>query len=90
MQRQMSLHLSYQTGGIFHHHSQNLCVINIPTDKDLAPKKLKADSAFANATKQVERMNVFVQPVNEQAKVKWNYFSIFLIHRRLQGIIKTV
>ncbi|KAJ8738019.1 hypothetical protein PYW08_000614 [Mythimna loreyi] len=36
--------------------------------KDLAPKKQQADSAFINATKQIERMNVFVQPVNEQAQ----------------------
>ncbi|XP_049703370.2 laminin subunit alpha [Helicoverpa armigera] len=36
--------------------------------KDLAPKKQQADIAFSNATKQIERMNVFVQPVNEQAK----------------------
>ncbi|KAJ8736784.1 hypothetical protein PYW07_000055 [Mythimna separata] len=36
--------------------------------KDLAPKKLQADGAFVNATKQIERMNVFVQPVNEQAQ----------------------
>ncbi|KAH9634640.1 hypothetical protein HF086_000612 [Spodoptera exigua] len=36
--------------------------------KDLTPKKQQAESAFANATMQVERMNFFVLPVNEQAQ----------------------
>ncbi|CAB3226438.1 unnamed protein product [Arctia plantaginis] len=36
--------------------------------KDLSPKKIQVEDVHANATKQIERMNVFVQPVNEQAK----------------------
>ncbi|CAK1588443.1 unnamed protein product [Parnassius mnemosyne] len=36
--------------------------------KDLTPKKQQAIGALNNATKQIERMNVFVQPVNEQTK----------------------
>ncbi|KAJ0183974.1 hypothetical protein K1T71_000397 [Dendrolimus kikuchii] len=37
-------------------------------DKDLTPKRQQAEGAFTNATTQIERMNVFVAPVNEQAK----------------------
>ncbi|XP_049885179.1 laminin subunit alpha [Pectinophora gossypiella] len=36
--------------------------------KDLKPKEEHSFNAFANATAQIERMNVFVQPVNDQAK----------------------
>ncbi|XP_060809379.1 laminin subunit alpha [Amyelois transitella] len=36
-------------------------------DKDLKPKELIAFVALDNATTQIERMNIFVQPVNEQA-----------------------
>ncbi|XP_045509429.1 laminin subunit alpha [Colias croceus] len=37
-------------------------------DKDLKPKEEQALSAFTNATDQIERMNVFVEPVNDQVK----------------------
>ncbi|KAM3968484.1 laminin subunit alpha [Aphomia sociella] len=37
-------------------------------EKDLSPKTQLANNMFANATNQNERMNVFVQPVYEQAK----------------------
>ncbi|XP_037870167.2 laminin subunit alpha [Bombyx mori] len=37
-------------------------------DKDLVPKKQQAEAVFLNTTTQIERMNFFVQPVNEQAK----------------------
>ncbi|KAI5640962.1 laminin G domain-containing protein [Phthorimaea operculella] len=36
--------------------------------KDLSPRKEQAESAFNNATAQIERMNVFVEPVYQQAK----------------------
>lgn len=35
----------------------------------MEPKKLQAVYAFDNATTQIERMNVFVEPVNRQAEV---------------------
>lgn len=38
-------------------------------DKNLIPKEQQAISAINNATNQIERMNVFVQPVNEQGQV---------------------
>lgn len=41
----------------------------IYTEKDLKPKETQAFNAHTNASKQIERMNLFVQPVNEQIKV---------------------
>lgn len=37
--------------------------------KDLSAREEEAYGAFKNATGQVERMNVFVQPIDDQAKV---------------------
>ncbi|XP_045458049.1 laminin subunit alpha [Melitaea cinxia] len=37
-------------------------------EKDLKPKEEQAFNAYANASEQIERMNLFVQPVNEQIK----------------------
>lgn len=37
--------------------------------KNLSAREAEAYEAFANATAEVERMNVFVQPIDEQAMV---------------------
>ncbi|KAL0902126.1 hypothetical protein ABMA27_000070 [Loxostege sticticalis] len=37
-------------------------------EKDLQPQLLQANSVFGNATAQIERMNVFIEPVTMQAK----------------------
>ncbi|XP_075991137.1 laminin subunit alpha isoform X2 [Anticarsia gemmatalis] len=37
-------------------------------EKDLSPKLVQAESSFSNASNQIERMNVFVEPVNQQVQ----------------------
>ncbi|XP_032527888.2 laminin subunit alpha [Danaus plexippus] len=37
-------------------------------EKDFKNKEVQAFNAYTNSTKQIERMNLFVQPVNEQVK----------------------